>query len=59
MTFNTRFDMWDGLSIRCGVDFPYIAYCNTLNRSTEPKLNYRTDVTWIDWQRDVRAAVAY
>ena len=57
--FNTRFGMWDGLSVRCGVDLPYMAYSDTLNRPTEPKLNYRTDVTWIDWQRDVRAAVAY
>jgi D-aspartate ligase len=57
--FNTRFGMWDGLSVRCGVDLPYIAYCDTLNGSMERKLNYRTGVTWIDWQRDVRAAFAY
>jgi predicted ATP-grasp superfamily ATP-dependent carboligase len=57
--FNTRFGMWDGLSVRCGVNLPYIAYCDALDRSIEPQLSYRDEVIWIDWQRDVRAAIVY
>lgn len=56
---NTRFGMWDGLSARCGVDLPYIAYCDALHLPVEPQLTYRDDVIWMDWQRDVRAAIAY
>jgi len=57
--FNTRFGMWDGLSVRCGVDLPYLAYCDALHLPVEPQLDYRDEVIWIDWQRDVRAAVEY
>lgn len=57
--FNTRFGMWDGLGIRCGVDTPYIAYCDTLLLAVEPQLTYREDVIWVDWQRDVRAFWMY
>lgn len=56
---NTRFGMWDGLGVRCGVDFGYIAYCDALRIPVEPCLTYRTGVIWLDWQRDLRAAIAY
>ncbi len=56
---NTRFGMWDGLSVRCGVDLPYIAYRDALGLPVEPQLTYREGVAWIDWQRDVRAAIEY
>lgn len=57
--FNTRFGMWDGLGVRCGVDTPYIAYCDTLQLAVEPQLTYREDVIWVDWQRDLRAFLMY
>jgi D-aspartate ligase len=57
--FNTRFGMWDGLGTRCGVDTPYIAYCDTLGIAVEPQLAYCRDVIWVDWQRDVRAFWMY
>ena len=57
--FNTRFGMWDGLGLRCGVDTPYIAYCDTLHLAVEPQLTYREDVIWVDWQRDMRAFWMY
>jgi predicted ATP-grasp superfamily ATP-dependent carboligase len=57
--FNTRFGMWDGLSVRCGVDLPYLAYCDALGLPMEPQLKYRDGVIWIDWERDVRAAFEY
>lgn len=56
---NTRFGMWDGLGTRCGVDFGYIAYCDALKIPVKPSLSYRTGVIWLDWQRDLRAAIAY
>ena len=57
--FNTRFGMWDGLGIRCGVDTPYTAYQDILNRPVEAQLTYRKNVIWIDLQRDVRAFWSY
>jgi predicted ATP-grasp superfamily ATP-dependent carboligase len=51
--------MWDGLSIKCGVDLPYLAYCDTLNIPVDPQLTYQEDVLWIDLQRDFRAALEY
>lgn len=56
---NTRFGMWDGLGARCGVDLAYLAYRDALRLPAEPQLSYRAGVTWIDWQRDVRASLAY
>lgn len=56
---NTRFGMWDGLGARCGVDFGYIAYCDALRIPVKPRLSYRTGIIWLDWQRDLRAAIAY
>lgn len=57
--FNTRFGMWDGLGARCGVDLAYAAYRDALRLPIEPQFDYRRDVIWIDWQRDVRAALEY
>lgn len=57
--FNTRFGMWDGLGVRCGVDTPYIAYQDALNRPVRPQLTYRENVIWVDWHRDVRAFWIY
>ncbi len=57
--FNTRFGMWDGLAARCGVDTPYIAYLDALRQPVTPQLNYRDNVIWLDWQRDVRAYWMY
>lgn len=57
--FNTRFGMWDGLAPRCGVDTPYVAYCDTLQQPIAPQLDYRDNVIWLDWQRDVRAFWMY
>lgn len=53
--FNARLGMWDSLSIRCGIDIPYIAYMDALGEKVEPQTQYRENVFWIDFQRDVRA----
>jgi D-aspartate ligase len=57
--FNTRYGMWDGLGVYCGVDLPYIAYRDALNLPVESQFDYRDDVIWVDWQRDLRAAILY
>jgi predicted ATP-grasp superfamily ATP-dependent carboligase len=57
--FNTRFGMWDGLGVRCGVDTPYIAYRDALRLPIERQTMYREGVIWIDLQRDVRAFWMY
>jgi len=57
--FNTRFGMWDGLGVRCGIDLPYIAYRDASGLPVEPQFRYRENIIWIDWQRDLRAALEY
>jgi predicted ATP-grasp superfamily ATP-dependent carboligase len=52
--FNTRYGMWDGLGIKCGVDNPYLAYCDALGLPVEPQRTYPEGIIWVDWQRDVR-----
>jgi D-aspartate ligase len=57
--FNARFGMWDGLGVRCGVDLPYIAYCDALRRPVETPPTYGTGTIWVDLQRDIRAFWMY
>lgn len=57
--FNARFGMWDSLSIRCGIDIPYIAYADALGWEVDPQFKYRENVRWVDFQRDVRAFIIY
>jgi D-aspartate ligase len=57
--FNTRFGMWDGLGIRCGVDLPLISYRDALGLPVESQFEFRTGVKWVDWQRDLRAFIDY
>jgi len=57
--FNTRFGMWDGLAVRCGVDTPYIAYADALGLEPEHQYAYREGIIWWDWQRDLRALYMY
>ena len=55
--FNARLGLWDSLSIRCGIDIPYIAYCDALEWQVDAQSQYRENVLWIDFQRDVRAFI--
>lgn len=57
--FNARFGLWDTLSIRCGIDIPYIAYCDALGQPVQAQFEYRENVSWFDLQRDVRAFLIY
>lgn len=57
--FNTRFGMWDGLGVRCGVDLPLISYRDALGLPVDPRLEFRTGAKWVDWQRDFRAFMDY
>jgi D-aspartate ligase len=52
--FNARLGMWDSFGAKCGVDIPYIAYCDASNNPIEPQHLYREGVFWIDFQRDFR-----
>mgnify|MGYP001192701182 FL=1 len=56
---NTRFGMWDGLSVLCGVDLPYLSYCDATGQPVPPRFEYQDGLIWIDWQRDLRAAWDY
>lgn len=57
--FNVRFGMWDALGVRCGVDIPYISYCDALGLPVEPQYSYRENIAWVDLQRDIRAYLIY
>lgn len=55
--FNARLGMWDSYGVKCGVDIPYVSYCDALHRPVEPQRTYRSGVLWIDLQRDTRAFI--
>lgn len=55
--FNARLGMWDSYGVKCGVDIPYLSYCDALQRPVEPQRKYRSGVLWIDMQRDTRAFI--
>jgi len=55
--FNARLGMWDSYGVKCGVDIPYLSYCDALQRPVEPQRKYRSGVLWIDMQRDSRAFI--
>lgn len=57
--FNTRFGMWDGLGVHCGVNLPLLSYQDALGHLTESQTEFRTGVHWVDWQRDLRAFLDY
>lgn len=57
--FNTRFGMWDGLGVRCGVDLPFLSYRDAAGLPVHSELAFRSGATWVDWQRDLRAFVDY
>jgi len=57
--FNTRFGMWDGLGVRCGVDLPHISYRDALGLPVESRSEFPDGMLWVDWQRDVRAFIEY
>lgn len=57
--FNTRFGMWDGLGVHCGVDLPLTSYRDALGLPVEPQFEFRTGMKWVDWQRDFRAFLDY
>ena len=57
--FNARFGMWDSLSARCGIDIPYIAYCDALGLPVKAQHNYRVGIAWVDLHRDIRAFLIY
>jgi D-aspartate ligase len=57
--FNTRFGMWDGLGVRCGVDLPYISYRDAIGLPVQSRFEFPDGMLWVDWQRDVRAFIEY
>jgi len=57
--FNTRFGMWDGLGVRCGVSLPMISYRDALGLPVQSQFEFQNEMIWVDWQRDFRALIAY
>jgi D-aspartate ligase len=57
--FNVRFGMWDALGARCGIDIPYISYCDAIGLPVQPQNHYRENIAWVDLQRDLRAFMIY
>ena len=46
-----------GLSTRCGINLPYIAYCDALGLPVPTSHGFEDGVKWIDEERDVRSAL--
>jgi len=56
---NARFGLWDGLSVKLGIDLPHIYYLDALELPVEPRHTYAEGVIWVDYFRDIRAFLAY
>jgi predicted ATP-grasp superfamily ATP-dependent carboligase len=56
---NARFGIWDGLSIKVGVDLPWVAYRDAIGLRVEPRHGVQEGVVWVDPFRDVRSFLAY
>jgi predicted ATP-grasp superfamily ATP-dependent carboligase len=56
---NARFGIWDGLSIKVGIDLPWVAYQDAIGRRVEPRYSYPEGVIWVDLFRDCRSFLAY
>ena len=48
-----------GLSTRCGVNLPYLAYCDLLGLKVERPQSFEEGVKWIDEDRDLRSSLQY
>lgn len=56
---NARFGLWDGLSVKVGVDLPYVAYCDAIGQPVNRRHTYPVGVIWVDYFRDLRAFLTY
>ena len=56
---NARFGLWDGLSVKVGIDLPYVAYQDAVGQPVEPRHTYPEGIIWVDYYRDLRALLAY
>jgi predicted ATP-grasp superfamily ATP-dependent carboligase len=48
-----------GLATRCGINLPWLAYCDRLDVPVERPRRFLSGVKWIDEDRDLRSALAY
>jgi len=57
---NLRYSLWNYLGARCGMNLPLIAYQDLTDNPVHPKPDrYQTDISWLDWSKDVRAVARY
>lgn len=52
---NARYGLWDCLGIKCGMDLPWIAYCDMTEQPLPPQREYRTGVKWLYLEKDIYA----
>jgi predicted ATP-grasp superfamily ATP-dependent carboligase len=52
---NARYGLWDCLGIRCGMDLPWMAYCDLTGQPVAPQRDYRTGVKWLYFEKDIYA----
>lgn len=52
---NARYGLWDCLGIKCGMDLPWIAYCDMTGQPLLPQREYRTGVKWLYFEKDIYA----
>jgi predicted ATP-grasp superfamily ATP-dependent carboligase len=52
---NARYGLWDCLGIKCGMDLPWIAYCDMTGQPLPPQRDYRIGVKWLYLEKDIYA----
>lgn len=49
---NARTWLQHTLPARCGVDFPYLLYCDMIGKKVQPIKNFKTNISWIHFYPD-------
>jgi len=57
LEINARTWLWHSLASRCGVDFPYILYRDSIEEDVSPITSFRVNVKWIHFYTDLWVSV--
>ncbi|MFZ2498672.1 hypothetical protein [Methanosarcina sp.] len=53
---NARTWLWHSLAARCGIDFPYILYCDMTGKQIQNSNNFNDEIAWIHLYTDIAVA---
>jgi predicted ATP-grasp superfamily ATP-dependent carboligase len=57
LEINLRFNLWNYLGSRCGINLPYMAYMDICGLEYTPSMEYQTGLRWLNFGMDLRSFV--